>query len=497
MQNSPPARGLLRILFLWIVVALIVLIVLLNLPIASMMEQLQQSELIHAAMLRKKLVVAIIGLGALGIGSWLLIRRLWRALFVGVAAAMLVIMMYGTYKFQQVYPLADFFSAERYRNNAAILLGKDVLLSKFDPKPSLVLERKPITRTAFPAIDVHFHLESLPPGWTPERLVKAMDDAGIAQIVNLGGVRGTFEHFAETYYAKFPDRFIMFAKPDPGALKRANGVAEDIIWLKKAARMGARGLKENKSFGMGQVDATDKLVAVDDPRLDPVWTLAGRLGMPVLIHTGEPPAFWLPVNNQNERYAELLQHPEWSLYGKSVPSRKDLMDQRERLLARHPNTNFIGAHFGMNPDDLPYAAYMLDKYPNYYVDMSSVVQELGRQPYSVRRFFIKYQDRILFGTDGGFAQALDGDGWTAERMYRSYAEFLETENEYIEYPMDTVTKQGNWKIYGIGLPPEVLEKVYVKNAERLITPSDVIRRRLDALESGQDPAAVTNTAAAQ
>jgi hypothetical protein len=114
--------------------------------------------------------------------------------------------------------------------------------------------------------------------------------------------------------------------------------------------------------------------------------------------------------------------------------------------------------------------------------MSSVVQELGRQPYSARRFFIKYQDRILFGTDGGFGNELSGDGWTAERMYRSYAEFLETENEYIDYPMSSVTKQGNWHIYGINLPSDVLEKIYVKNAERLIPPEAVIKERLDQLE---------------
>jgi predicted TIM-barrel fold metal-dependent hydrolase len=246
--------------------------------------------------------------------------------------------------------------------------------------------------------------------------------------------------------------------------------------------MGARGLKENKSFGLSQRDADGKLVAVDDVRLAPVWDLAGKLGMPVIVHTGEPPSFWQPVDVHNERYAELLEHPSWSLYGTGKPSRAALMEQRERLLMRHPKTNFIGAHFGMNPDDLGYVAYLLDKYSNYYVDMSSVVQELGREPYSARRFFIRYQDRILFDTDGGYGLAAKGDGWTPERMYRSYFEFLETDNEYIEYPLSDITKQGMWRIYGLDLPDEVLEKIYVKNAEKLIPPHSEILKALEALE---------------
>jgi predicted TIM-barrel fold metal-dependent hydrolase len=470
---------------LTIAALLLAIVILLSLPIADWVAQLQQNDVARALLSRKRLTLAIVGALGIAIAAWLVLRRHFRILGACVAAGVLAALALVVLVFQQTFPRAELFSVERYRESAALLLGTDALLSHYEPRATLVLDSKQVLRPAYPAIDVHFHLESMPTSITPERLVASMDAAGVAKLVNLGGwPPEMFEHFAETFYAKYPDRFIMFAKPDPGALGYPNGVAEQLEWIKKAARMGARGLKENKSFGLGQEDADGKLVPVDDERLAPIWELAGQLGMPVLVHTGEPASFWQPIDVHNERYAELLANPNWSLDWPGVPTLQELMAQRERLLARHPRTNFIGAHFGMNPDNLKYAGYLLDTYPNYYVDMSSVVQELGRQPYSAREFFIRYQDRILFGTDGGFGLAADGDGWTPERMYRSHFEFLETKNEYIEYPMFGITKQGNWHVYGIDLPDDVLEKIYVTNAERLIPSSESINACLLQLEAG-------------
>ena len=404
-------------------------------------------------------------------------RRRYPLLAVCVGVIFVSVTALGVYKFQQRYPRADLFSTARLHDVTAILLGNNIALSRYQPRPTLIVDRKPVTRAAYPAIDVHFHLESLSPSITPERLVQAMDAAGIAKLVNLGGTPGVFEHFATTFRARYPDRFILFVKPDPSALQREGGVQEQVEWIKKAVRMGARGVKESKSFGLGQIDASGTLVPVDDARLDPLWDLAGNLGMPVLIHTGEPAAFYTPIDQYNERLEELIEHTQFSLYGPGHPTHEALMKQREHLIARHPGTNFIGAHMGMNPEDLKYVAYMLDTYPNYYVDMSSVVQELGRQPYTARRFFIKYQDRILFGTDGGYGLTPE-KGWTPERMYRSYIEFLETDNEYIEYPEADLTKQGRWRVYGIDLPKEVLEKIYVLNAQRLLPTDAAIEAKL-------------------
>ena len=247
--------------------------------------------------------------------------------------------------------------------------------------------------------------------------------------------------------------------------------------------MGAQGIKQNKSFGMGQLDEQGRNVPIDDPRFDPYWSLAAQLQMPVLFHIGEPTSFWRPIDPTNERYPELLRHPEWSLDRKGVPTKASLMAQRERLLSRHPGTVFIGAHLGMNADDLAYAARLLDTYPNYFLDIAAVISDLGRQPYTARRFLIKYQDRILFGSDGGFGLSSRTD-WTPERLFRSHFEFLETENEYTEYPLQSISRQGDWRVHGLGLPSEVLEKLYFRNAARLIPPSADVISRLDALDPG-------------
>jgi predicted TIM-barrel fold metal-dependent hydrolase len=430
------------------------------------------------SLLSHALFVSLAGIAfVIGAGVWSLSPWRYGLLATCIAAIFLTLATLGVYRFQQSYPRAELFSTARLRDGWAILLGNDIALSKYQPRSTLIVDRKPVTRAAFPAIDVHFHLESLSPSVTPERLVEAMDAAGIAKLVNLGGAPGMFERFATTFKAKYPDRFILFVKPDPSALQREGGVEQQVEWIKKAVHMGARGIKESKSFGLGQIDASGALVAVDDARLDPLWNLAGQLGMPVLIHTGEPAAFYTPIDQHNERLEELIEHTQFSLYGPGHPTHEELMKQREHLIARHPGTNFIAAHMGMNPEDLKYVAYMLDKYPNYYVDMSSVVQELGRQPYTARRFFIQYQDRILFGTDGGYGLTPE-KGWTPERMYRSYIEFLETANEYIEYPEADLTKQGRWQVYGLELPKDVLEKIYVLNAQRLIPTDAAIEARL-------------------
>lgn len=437
--------------------------------------------IVGAAHKRELLVFLAAAVCAIVAVSWFSFER--RSLRLGIPAVAMVLaaIIAGWSLFTHRYPNQAVFSASRLGDSATILLGTDVRLTQFHPGTFLKVKRDKVDRAAFPVVDIHFHLESLPPDVTPERLVQAMDAVGVKQIVNLGGLPGMFEHFAEAFYKKYPDRIIMFVKPEVAAIAKEGGIQEQVEFLRKAARMGARGLKLSKSLGLGHRDASGKLVTVDDPRLDPIWTEAGRLGLPVLIHTADPTAFFEKPDKNNERYQELLQNPQWSYYGRpGYPTKEQLMQQRERLLARHPNVNFIGAHLGMDEDDLDAAAKLLDKYPNYNVDMSSTVHAIGRQPYSARRFFLKYQDRILFGTDGGFALQARGNGWTPERMFRSYFEFVETDNEYIEYPLADITHQGNWKVYGIDLPDEVLEKIYFRNAERLLPTEAAVKERLAA-----------------
>ncbi|PYV46617.1 MAG: amidohydrolase, partial [Acidobacteria bacterium] len=198
-----------------------------------------------------------------------------------------------------------------------------------------------------------------------------------------------------------------------------------------------------------------KLVAIDDPRLDPIWEEAGRLGIPVSIHTSDPEAFFHPVDNTNERYEELTGHPDWSFYGPQFPSKEELLAQRDRMFAKHPHTNFVALHVANWPENLDYVSNLLDKLPNVMIEFGAREAELGRQPKRAREFFIKYQDRIMFGTDNGMDEA----------MYRNHFRWLETSDEYFDYW--GAPGQGRWKISGMGLPDSVLEKIYHNNAERL------------------------------
>ncbi len=232
--------------------------------------------------------------------------------------------------------------------------------------------------------------------------------------------------------------------------------------------MGAEGIKVGKDFGLGIRDNKSKrFVSIDDLRCDPIWAKAGELGIPVLMHTADPAAFFQPTNRFNERFEELNLFPEWSFYGPEFPKKEMLLQERENLLRKHPETIFVGAHMGSSPENLGYLSHLLDKYPNFYVDISSRLNELGRQPFTARKFFIDYQDRILFGTDGGYY--LGTKEWPAEKYYRIHFEFLETNNEYFDYPIWDVQKQGRWQIYGLNLPDEVLEKIYNKNARKVLT----------------------------
>jgi len=475
-------------------VALAALLVLAGMLLLSQMPgpggQTQLERVINAFWKRRAILAVMMAAFIVVLALWLLyVRRfvLLKALGAVTAVALLI---FGVIEFRMTYPHQAVFDPQHLGDAWDILVGMDIRLGRFDPKPTLIVSHTDVARAAFPAIDTHFHLGSLPPDIDAKRLVEGMDAAGISKVVNLDGSPGDFEKFARDFRDKYPDRFILFVKPNfTEAADDKNGGAKQVSWIDQAARLGARGVKVNKSLGLSVRQSDGKLVMMDDPRLDPIWAEAGRLGMPVLIHTGEPDAFFEPIGPHNERIGEILESPQFGDGLKSdVPSKKILMEQRERVMARHPETNFIGAHIGMNEDNLAYASSLLDRFPNYYVDIASVVHALGRQPYTARKFFLKYQDRILFGTDGGYALQNSGSGWTPERYFRSYFEFLETENEYAEYPLFGVNKQGNWRVYGIGLPREVLRKIYVLNLEKLL-PSDAkitegLAGRFHALDTG-------------
>jgi uncharacterized protein len=288
------------------------------------------------------------------------------------------------------------------------------------------------------------------------RVIEVMDNSNVKTVVILTGMWGEkLQRVLDTMVKPYPGRFVVFSQIDWSKIDDPSFSQEMVAQLDDAVSRGARGLKILKDLGLGVKDKTGKLIRVDDPRLDPVWEECGRLGIPVSLHVSDPEAFFHPIDNTNERYEELIEHPDWSFYGPQFPSKLSILEARDRILARHPHTTFVALHMANWPENLDYVSAELDRYPNMMVEFGAREAELGRQPRRAREFFLKYQDRIMFGTDNGMD----------EEMYRNHFRWLETADEYFDYW--GYPGQGRWKIYGMALPDSVLEKVYHLNAERL------------------------------
>jgi predicted TIM-barrel fold metal-dependent hydrolase len=340
-----------------------------------------------------------------------------------------------------------------------------MLLKDFRPISKLVTKTTPVYKPRFPVIDAHNHLGgSFGGGWIDrplEELLAALDEAGVIGLVDLDG--GWGEDILDLHLDRLlpaASRFRIFGGVDwakwPELGEGFPGFATERLYAQK--ERGAFGLKIWKPFGLQVRDSQSELVRVDDPRLDPLWQAAAQLDMPVIIHVADPVAFFDPIDETNERWEELGEHPDWAFTSPPFPPFLDILDGLHNLVRRHPATTFIGAHVGCYAENLEYVGNMLDECPNFYVDISGRLGELGRQPFSARRFFLKYADRILFGLDEGVH--LEG--------YRLSYRFFETDDEYFNYNTSEVPLQGRWHVCGLHLPDEVLKQFYYDNAARLL-----------------------------
>ncbi|MFC1481164.1 amidohydrolase family protein [Candidatus Neomarinimicrobiota bacterium] len=332
----------------------------------------------------------------------------------------------------------------------------DLKLTDWRPQGQMVVKETEITKPKFPVIDIHNHLGNLD---NTEQYLEEMDKAGIWKCVSLDGSSADdfYKQHLRASQTVSEKRFLVFFNPDFSKIDQPDFGQREAEKLEEAVSLGARGLKISKSLGLGYMDNRGNLIRVDDPRIDPIWAKCGELGIPVMIHVTDPKAFFTPLDRYNERYDELIAHPDWLFYGDQFPSKKEILDQRNRVIARHPNTIFIGAHMGNLPEELGQVAEWLDKYPNFYVDIDARISELGRQPFTTRKFMLKYQDRVLFGTDTS----------PNAEAYSIYYRFLETDDEYFD-PTGGHHMQGRWMIYGLNLPDQVLEKIYNRNALKIL-----------------------------
>jgi len=344
---------------------------------------------------------------------------------------------------------------DKFVNMVTATAEVDLRLSDFHPVSALVTPVNAVENPFFPVIDYHNHLDSV----TPEEALRVMDAAGVEHIVNITMQVGeTALELADRFRKVSKERFSTIGWMDWNGVEQADFVSKTIERLKVLLDHGFCGIKFWKDFGLTIKGRNGELQRIDDERFAPIFEFCGEQGLPVMFHTADPSAFFQPIDAKNERYEELAAHPDWG-FSSSPVSKRELLDQRNRVIRRHPGTTFVGAHCAESSEDLAYLAALLDELPNLQIDFSARTPELGRQPYSARSLFLKYADRIVFGTDL----------LPEVEMYRLYYRFLETADEYFEYPSHA-SRQGRWNIYGIFLPEDVLKKVYRENALKLLTP---------------------------
>lgn len=374
----------------------------------------------------------------------------------------------GRYFFTAVFLLASVALAQNTNPAQAPQIGyksaanaddtKTLLLKDFKPVSMLHVSVHPIEKAKFYVIDVHNHIndaEGIEDHVPPDQVVAMMDATNVRTVVILTGMWGDkLQHVIDEMVKPYPGRFMVFSQIDWSKIDDPNFGTEMVKQLDDSVARGARGLKVLKDLGLSVREKSGKLLAIDDPRLDPIWEEAGKLHIPVFIHSGDPEAFFHPIDATNERYEELHEHPDWSFYGRDYPSLDALLEARNRVFTRHPHTTFVSLHMGW-PENLDWVDAMLANHPNVMVEFGAREAELGRQPKRTRELFLKYQDRVMFGTDNQIT----------EDLYRNNFRWLETADEYFDYW--GAPGEGRFEIYGLALPDDVLKKIYHENAERL------------------------------
>lgn len=349
----------------------------------------------------------------------------------------------------------------------------NLLLRDYDPVSMLTVRQTDISKPKFPVFDGHIHIGNLQMGTSPSdaevlpkdatAIVEDLKSAGIIGAINLKMFWGEPLKQHLEYLKGHEDFIHTFASVDVSRLEEPDFPTYVDNTLREMKLMGVNGLKFWKNIGCGLKDSTGKFVMPDDDRLRPIWEAAAKYKMLVLFHIADPKSFFTPVDAKNEFYESLANHPDWVFYGNGYPSFEALMQAQDNLLTTNPHTTFVIPHVGSCAEDLGWVGEQLDKHPNMYIDTAARNNLLGRQPYTCKAFFEKYQDRIMFGTDAGFG----GAGFSKD-FYNEHFRFFETNDEYFRAISAWGWDQGRWYIYGLGLPDTVLEKFYTKNILRLL-----------------------------
>ncbi|WP_036386787.1 amidohydrolase family protein [Muricauda sp. MAR_2010_75] len=336
----------------------------------------------------------------------------------------------------------------------SLTYSQEMSFEEYNPTSTLVVPEHPVKKAKFTFIDVHSHQYRMA-GQDLSELIADMDNINEGIMVNLSGGSGDdLVAKLNNVNEHYPNRFAIFANVDYSGVGNPNWGEQAAKQLEEDVKNGAKGLKVFKSLGLRNTDVNGNRIPVDDPRLDPVWAKCAELGIPVLIHSADPKSFWDPMDGDNERWLELKTHPRRKRTATDPEPWQQIIDEQHRMFKKHPKTKFINAHMGWYANNLDRLGELMDEIPNMSVGIGAVIAELGRQPRRAREFFIKYQDRIVFGKDS----------WKPEE-FPTYFRVLETADEYFPYYKKY---HAFWAMYGLDLPDEVLKKVYYKNALNLI-----------------------------
>lgn len=334
------------------------------------------------------------------------------------------------------------------------LSAQNLTFEEYNPKSTLVVPGDSILKAKFPFIDVHGHQYRMPTqNLTP--VIQAMDTLNMAIMVNLSGRSGEqLQQSVKNIEDNYPNRFVVFANINFDGAGGEGWIEETVKQFEEDVKNGACGLKVYKSLGLRNKDSDGKRLAIDDSRLDPIWAKCAELGVPVLIHAADPKSFWDEFDGDNERWLELKTHPRRKRDANNPAPWEQIIKEQHNMFKRHPNTTFINAHMGWFANNLGKLGELMDEMPNMNVGIGAIIAELGRQPRFAKQFFIKYQDRILFGKDS----------WKPKE-FPTYFRVLESADEYFPYHKKY---HAYWAMYGLDLPDDVLKKVYYKNALRIV-----------------------------
>ena len=326
-----------------------------------------------------------------------------------------------------------------------------ILLKDYRPASIYKIPVTIVPKAKFPVIDMHSHHDAKTPE-DVDRWIKVMDDAGIEKTVILTMATGAeFDRMA-ALYSKYPSRFELWCGFYYTGYDKPGYSAAAVKELERCVRMGARGVGEEGDKGKGANWGEAVGMHFDDPRMDPLFEKCAELKMPVNLHVADPIWMYQPMDETNDGMMNAL---EWRLDNQpGIVGHSGMVDVLERTVRRHPTTTFVACHFANLDYDLARLGQLLERLPNLYADISARYAETATIPRFASKFYAKYADRLVYGTDMAFSP----------EMYQTTFRILETLDEHFYAPIFAY----HWSYSGFGLPDAALQKIYRTNALKML-----------------------------